>query len=171
MSLLKLKITEARRQRVEAQDNRHIIQQRQPEPPRAIQVSLVSNGRKVLKNYSRVFTTFALSPIAYPYLSPILQQYNINQNAFFEFVECRKSTVKNFKDLKEQLVVVKDTDSAELTVMRKVFQHMCIVFLRFFCVNWIFNTNNIASKALHLSYRLKVLRRIQNTSTHTEQDN
>jgi hypothetical protein len=119
--------------------------------------------KNVMKNYSKAFTAFALSPIALPYLTPILQKYQVDSQAFIEFIELRKGAANCIKGLRDLLLLVVDTDSAETALMKQVFQEISVVFLKSFSVNWIFH-GKVMDKTAHLSYRHKILRRIQNPS-------
>lgn len=122
--------------------------------------------KNIMKNYSRIFTTFALSPMALPYLKPLLKQHKIELKIFREFIEWRKSKVNCIKNLRDLLLLSSETDPDEIVQMKTVFQGICIVFLKFFSVNWIFN-GKVMNKNAHLSYRLKILRRIKNPATFT----
>jgi len=56
--------------------------------------------------------------------------------------------------------------SEEELNLKKVFQEICIIFLKFFCVNWLYNSK-ISEKIAHLKYRFKLLRRVRNPQYFT----
>lgn len=119
--------------------------------------------KNVMKNYSRAFTAFALSPLAQPYLTPILETYQVDLQVFMEFIESRKNEANCVKGLRDLLLLPTDFDSVEVVAMKKVFQEICVVFLKFFAVNWIFH-GKVMDKSAHVNYRLKILRKIKNPS-------
>jgi hypothetical protein len=191
MRILKLKISQALKKlrqqhlqeerasmnaRAEAQHN-NIERAQRSLRTRARQEPLVttpvlkgsSSCKNIMKNYSRAFIIFALSPMAHPYLTPLLQNYNLELSSFVEFVKLQKKFANCIKGLRDRLLLVNDTDSDQVSVMKQIFQEMCVVFLKFFCVNWIYH-GKVADKKVHLSYRLKLLRRIRNPATFTYLD-
>jgi hypothetical protein len=129
----------------------------------------LTSCKNIMKNYSRILTSFALSNLSLPYLTPLLHDHNIELAQFSEFVRDRKSAANCIKGLRDLLLLVKETDSEEVSTMKKVFQEICVVFLKFFCVNWIFS-GKVIDKAAHLNYRHKILRRIKSPAlfTHLE---
>lgn len=137
---------------------------RQPRSPKTLTPKGSTSGNNVMKNYSRIFTVFALSSISAPYRTPILQRHKISFQTFTDFINSRKKAANCIKGLRESLLLVTDADTEEVASMKQIFQEICSVFLKFFCVNWIFN-GKIVNKSAHLSYRLKLLRKIRNPST------
>ena len=123
----------------------------------------LTSCKNIMKNYSRAFTAFALSSLALPYLTIILQKYQIDPQGFTEFIEDRKKPVNCVKGLRHLLLLASVTDSVEIAAMKKAFQEICVIFLKFFSVNWIFH-GKVMDKTAHLSYRLKILRKIQDPS-------
>ncbi len=57
-------------------------------------------------------------------------------------------------------------DSREMKAFKPMFQYVCEVFLKYFCVNWVFHSK-VEDKVKHLKYRGKILRRIQNPELFT----
>lgn len=135
-------------------------------PSEALTQKGATSCKNIMKNYSRIFTTFALMSLARPYLLPRLQEHQINMEDFKEFVESRKRPANCIKGLRQQFLLVLEDDSDEVAMMKTVFKEICVVFLKFYCVNWIFH-GKVMDKTAHLSYRLKILRRIQNPACFT----
>lgn len=138
----------------------------QPSLPRAKIFDGSTSCKNVMKNYSRAFIIFALSQMVLPYLMPLLQQQKLELSTFKEFVKSQKKAANCIKGLRDGLLLVMNNDSDQVIVMKKVFQKMCVVFLKFFCVNWIFHSK-VMDKTAHLSYRQKLLRRVQNPAAFT----
>ena len=133
----------------------------QPSLPETSTTKGSTSCKNVMKNYSRAFVIFALSSLAAPYLKPLLQQYQLKPEPFKEFVKSQKKTANCIKGLRDALLLVTENDSEEVGRMKMVFQELCVVFLKFFCVNWIYS-GKVVDKLAHLSYRLKLLRKIRN---------
>jgi len=119
----------------------------------------------VIKNYGRAMANFALSPLAAPYLKTILPKSGSNLTAFQAFVKKKKRTVNCIKKLREMLPC-KWNQSAPNFAEKFVFQELCVVFLKLFSVNWLFNSK-IDNKSTHLAYRFKILRRIKDPDHFT----
>jgi hypothetical protein len=184
MSILKFKIAQAlqRQQNTEEQEvniSRQPIQvsanvepiQRnlrtritQPILPKTLTPKGSTSCKNVMKNYSRVFTIFAISPLSRPHLMPLLQKHKLELSPFIDFVNSQKKAVNCIKGLRDSLLLVKDTDSEQISAMKQIFQAICVVFLKFFCVNWIYHSK-IVDKTAHMSYRLKLLRKVRNPAT------
>lgn len=122
--------------------------------------------KNVMKNYSRAFVIFALSQMALPYLIPLLQKQKLELSCFKEFVKSQKKAANCIKGLRDNLLLVTNTDIPQVSMMKKIFQEMCVVFLKFFCVNWIFHSK-VMDKTAHLSYKQKLLRRVRNPAAFT----
>lgn len=184
MSILKFKISQAlqRQQRsdeqevamspqnIQASKNVESIPRRlrtritQPILPKTLTPKGSTSCKNVMKNYSRVFTIFALSPLSRRHLMPLLQKHKLELSSFIEFVSSQKEAVNCIKGLRDSLLLVRDTDSEQVSAIKQVFQEICVVFLKFFCVNWIYHSK-ILDKTAHLSYRLKLLRKVKNPSS------
>jgi len=57
-------------------------------------------------------------------------------------------------------------DDSEMNAYKIIFQEVCIVFLMFFSVNWIYDGKMVQKRA-HLKFRFKMLRRIQDPEYFT----
>lgn len=117
--------------------------------------------KDILKNYYRMFTNFASSALALPYLEPLLQNNQLQLDKFLQFITLHKGTVNEITNVRSLLINITETDSQELITMKIMFHQINVVFLKLFCVDWVFNSK-IVDKVVHLSYRLKLLRRIKN---------
>lgn len=136
----------------------------QPSLPQILTPKGSTSCKNVMKNYSRALAIFALSPLALPYLLPLLQKHKLQLPSFVEFVQLQKKAANCIKGLRDHLLLVKDSDSDQVSTMKQIFQEICVVFLKFFCVNWIFH-GKVVDKTAHLSYRLKLLRKVRNPAS------
>jgi len=110
-------------------------------------------------------TNFALSRMAQPYLKSITARLGITSQSFSDYIAKRKKSANCIKKLRAMLPI--GTDEKEEDLKFKIaFQEICIVFLKFFVVNWLYNSK-IAEKVTHLKYRFKILRRVKNPQYFT----
>jgi len=116
--------------------------------------------KNIMKNYSRVLVKFALSKLAVPYLKVILYEEGVGLQDFLNFLKERRTKINCIKSLKE-LLLIEEKDPEKIKVIKKTFQKISEIFLKFFSVNWIFSSK-VSDKLAHLKYRFKMLRRIQN---------
>ena len=119
----------------------------------------------IIKNYGRAMTNFALSPLALPYLKTSLPKSGSDLPAFLNFIKKKRKSANCIKKLREMLPC-KWNQSAPNYAEKVVFQELCIVFLKFFAVNWLWNSK-IDNKTTHLIYRFKILRRIKDPDHFT----
>ncbi len=124
-------------------------------------------SRNIIKNYSRALTTFALSSMALSYLETIIAREGslLTLKDFLDFVKENKKRVNCIKNLREMLLV-SPYDDKKIACMKKVFKKICEIFLKFFSVNWIYNSK-ISDKMMHMKYRFKMLRRVRNPEFFT----
>jgi len=122
-------------------------------------------GNNIMKNYARAMVNFALSPMALSYLNRLIQSVPMTLNTFIEVLDGRKEKIHCIKSLREMLLI-ESHDSKQTAAFKKVFQGICEVFLKFFCVNWIYNSK-VSDKTKHLKYRSKILRRVQSPQYFT----
>jgi hypothetical protein len=118
-----------------------------------------------MKNYSRALTNFALSNLATPYLEEIVKKMGVSVEVFKGFIGNNKRKLNCMRNLRDGLLV-SDNDSVSTTALKRVFQAICVVFLKEFCANWLFSSK-IEDKLTHLSYRFKILRRVRNPEYFT----
>ncbi len=130
----------------------------------------VQSNKNIVKNYARAMVNFAVSTLALPYLDKIIQaETKINLNDFRMFMQEQKEDITSIKNLRELLLVSK-TDDENVAIYKKVFQQTCVVFVKFFSVNWVYNSK-VSDKVTHVRYRGKLLRRIRNPEYFTYLEN
>jgi len=123
------------------------------------------SGDNIMKNYGRGMANFALSRVARPFLEKITTELGITLESFDDYIEKRKKSANCIKKLREMLP--HGTGEPEEDLAYKIaFQKICIVFLKFFCVNWLYHSK-IAEKVTHLKYRFKIMRRVRNPQYFT----
>jgi len=123
------------------------------------------SGDNIIKNYGRAMTNFAISTPARSYLAVILPRLNVSLQAFYDYIKQRKSSANCIKQLRAMLPIGDEQSEEELN-LKKVFQEICIIFLKFFCVNWLYSSK-ISEKVAHLKYRFKIMRRVKNPQYFT----
>ncbi len=119
----------------------------------------------IIKNYGRAMSNFALSSLAAPYLKTILPKHGSSSVAFQNFLKKKNRSVNCIKKLRE-ILPCEDNKDAPNFAEKRVFQELCIIFLKDFSVNWLFNSK-IDNKTTHLNYRFKILRRIRDPDHFT----
>jgi len=121
--------------------------------------------KNIAQNFGRIICTFAVSDIAAPYLIPILEKENLNINLFKEFMNSKKKCMAGLVHFREALLVHK-TDSSQVQGLKRAFQAIGEIFIKYFSINWIFN-GKVNYKKAYLKYRFKMLRRIKNPELFT----
>ncbi len=116
-------------------------------------------GNNIMKNYCRALLNFNLSQLAEPYLKESEDGKYMTCERFRELLLARKKKMNCIKSLRE-LLLPEAGDTEEIKFFKRKFQRVCEVFLKYFCVNWIFHSK-VADKMKHLAYRGKILRRVQ----------
>jgi len=124
-----------------------------------------SRGNNVMKNYAKAMVKFSLSSLADPYLEKMRTKYLIVPGSFKRTLLGYKPKVNCINNLRGILLVI-NNDTQEIKTFKLVFQEMCIIFMKFFCVNWIYN-GRMSEKSKYLEYRGKILRRVQNPEHFT----
>ena len=133
----------------------------QKSPPKRRSVSCDN----IIKNYGRALTMFAISKMAEPYLSRLTNRYDFKLKAFRRFVKLRKKAANCIRKIREMLPMSCYQNDANY-VYKQVFQEVSIIFLKFFCINWLYNSK-INEKVEHLNYRFKIQRRIKDPEHFT----
>jgi len=123
------------------------------------------SGDNIMKNYGRAMTNFALSTTARYYLVTIATRNDVSLQDFSEYIRRKKKSANCIKQIRRMLPLDEDENDEEFK-LKKVFQELCVVFLKFFSVNWLYSSK-IAEKVQHLKYRFKILRRVQNPQYFT----
>ena len=119
----------------------------------------------IIKNYGRAMANFAVSPLAAPFLKTILPKCGSNLTTFQAFIKKKKKSVNCIKKLREMLPSEANRGAPNYAE-KLVFQELCVIFMKIFSVNWLFNSK-IDNKLAHLSYRFKILRRIKDPDHFT----
>jgi len=119
----------------------------------------VQTNKNIVKNYARAMVNFALSYIAIKYLRNMTQTEGVDLKGFRSFVSKQKEDINSIKTLREMLLIP-EGESKENAAYKRVFQAISEIFVKFFSVNWIFNSK-VGDKLLHLKYRFKILRRVR----------
>ena len=137
------------------------------EKPR-IKTVTKENSKNIVKNYGKALCAFASSPIAIYYLETIIKKYSytfVKLAAFMEYIRGKKEGINSINSLRRLLVVGKN-ENKEMAAYKHIFQEVSIIFLKYFAVNWIFN-GKLVQKKIHLDFRFKMLRRVQNPKLFT----
>ena len=136
--------------------------------PRQKPSSSNANSKNIVKNYGKAFCMFASSEISIPYFNSILNKrnyHNIKTNEFMQFFKIQKEKVNNIESLRK-LLIVETEDTQEMSEYKTVFQQLCVTFLKYFSVNWIYS-GRLLHKDAHLKARFKMMRRVQNPEFFT----
>ncbi len=125
-----------------------------------------AQGNNVMKNYANAMVNFALSRVVEPYLlrSPLIRSMPLQ--LFRQTLVPQKRKTNCIKNFRELLVIDESQDSEELKTFKGLFQEACRVFLKHFWVNWIYNSK-VEDKPKYLTYRGRLLRRIENPELFT----
>ena len=184
MRILKTKIAHARRCReIQAQKAKiHVIQDiMNAHPPKrqskvlsyskSLNDNVKSSSQKplspknIMKNYSRAFANFALSTAAQPYVNLSTEEHNVTKASFNRFIRKDKHKMNCIQNLRNKLLIFPD-DTHGMARCKRVFQSVCVAFVKYFSVNWIYNSK-VNDKLTHLKYRFKILRRVQDPQHFT----
>ena len=129
------------------------------EPRQNLTLKTSKCSNNIMKNYSRALINFAISQTAKLERNFALERENLDELDFLKFIEHEKRKVNCIKNLRQKLLIKAD-DSELTTKCKRAFQELCVVFLKTFSVNWIFNSK-ISDRKTHLMYRFKILRRVR----------
>jgi len=125
-----------------------------------------SNGNNVMKNYASAMANFALSRMAEPYLSESPLVSRMPLQLFRKMLVLKKKKINCIKRLRELWVIDKTQDSEEMKTFKGLFKEACKVFLKYFWVNWVYNSK-LDDKSKYLTYRGRLLRRVENPQWFT----
>lgn len=126
------------------------------------------DSKNIIKNYGKALCAFASSKTALPYTKEFIKKNGLNGikvSEFMNYYNSKKSSIKSMDKIRS-LLIAEDGDSNTVRVYKAIFQYTSIVFLKFFAVNWIYN-GKLVQKTVHLNFRFKMLRRIQNPELFT----
>lgn len=133
---------------------------KEPPPPKNS-----TSCKNIMKNYSRAIVRFAVSGFALPYITETAQTEKIKLADFREFLKSQQHRIHCIKSLRK-LLIIDESDKPQLASFKRIFKVLCVIFLKFFCVNWIFNSK-VGDKIVHLNYRFRILRRIKDPEHFT----
>jgi len=116
--------------------------------------------KNLIKNYANAIASFAITFTARPYIEPLAKERGIRLSEFDKFVLQKKKSLTSLESFKEILTISK-ADSGKERIFKEIFRRAAVVFVKYFSVNWIFS-GKLQYKDIHLKYRFKMLRGIQN---------
>jgi hypothetical protein len=125
----------------------------------------IAGVKNVVKNYGKAMCSFACSDIATLYLIPILKEEKINRQEFIAWVQNHKERVDSIESLRATLLPDED-ENEEVAGYKRAFQKISIVFLKYFCINWIYS-GKLTHTQTHLMFWHKMQRRVQNPELFT----
>jgi hypothetical protein len=115
--------------------------------------------KNLVKNYGRAICSFINSKISDTYITSAARERGVNVKSFKDFIYNKKDFLDGIDTFRAMLVAGPE-DSDLIKLYKKLFQIMAATFIKYFSVNWIFDSK-IAHKDVYLKYRFKMLRRIQ----------
>ena len=124
-----------------------------------------NSARNVVKNFGRAISSFCISEIALLYLEPIIAQKNVDIKDFQGFILARKESIDGIASFRN-LLLATENDSRDVQAYKQVTQEMSVVFIKYFSVNWIFNSR-MKDRIAHLNCRYKMLRRVMDPQHFT----
>jgi len=124
-----------------------------------------NSSKNIVKNYGRTMVTFAISSMALPYISGKLKEENLEFKDFKDYLFLRKETIDGISSLRALLLITEDDDDT-LVSIKRVFRFSSEIFIKFFSVNWIFNSK-LGDKPSYVKSRFRLLRRINDPEHFT----
>jgi hypothetical protein len=133
------------------------ILKKAPEEKRETYLATLST-KNIVKNYGNAIASFSTSKLAVPYIEEYLRTSKITVDDFQAFISAKKSSLCNMNNFR--VLLQENSNDSELVKLHKMtFRKMGEVFIKYFSVNWIFNSR-LKHREAHLKYRFKMLRRI-----------
>jgi len=124
-----------------------------------------NSTKNIVKNFGRAMVTFSISKIAFPYLELKLKDLNLEYKDFRNYLVERKENMDGISSLRALLLITEEDDYVTKAI-KKTFQFSAEIFVKYFSVNWIYNSK-VGDKKNHLRARFKILRRIQSPEYFT----
>jgi len=121
--------------------------------------------KNIVKNYGKAICTFAVSNAALHYLMGILEKEQVCLGDFTNYINQTKDSIDGLHHFRS-ILLISEKDNAELVAKKKTFIAIAEIFIKYFSVNWIYNSR-VQHKDAHLRFRFKMLRRIQNPELFT----
>jgi len=138
-------------------------QMSQGRSPRASEET--KSTKNIVKNYGNAIASFATSKLAIPYLTEFLKNDALTPTQFQEYILNQKRSLCNIYNLRT-ILQENESDSAETRIKKRTFRKIAEVFIKYFSVNWIFNSR-LKHREAHLKFRGKMLRRVQRPDLFT----
>jgi len=132
---------------------------------RPITPKMYLQTKNIVTNFGKAMVSFAVSDLAQPYLNLILEKLNqegksIQLANFLDFMGNVKGSITSVESFRSMMLEEKN-DSEMNILCKKIFRSIGEVFIKYFSVNWIIH-GKVTYKMIHLKFRYKMLRRIQN---------
>jgi len=124
-----------------------------------------NSAKNIVKNFARAMVNFAISRMAIPYIELKLVEFKLDLKAFQKYLIERRENMDGISSLRS-LLLVTDDDDGQTASIKLLFQYTSEIFVKFFSVNWIFNSK-LGDKLVHVKSRFKILRRIRNPEYFT----
>lgn len=115
--------------------------------------------KNLVKNFGRAIANFAQSELAFPYLQNFIQSHPTDTNGFEDYCLFQRDNIQTIETFKEACMPQEEDDKI-LSGHKKLFQHLALVFMKYFSVNWIFS-GRMMYKEEYLKFRGPLLRRIK----------
>jgi len=140
--------------------------------PKTIKASNLSQAKKtansaknIVKNFARAMVNFAISRLALPYIESKLIEFKLDLKSFQKYLIERRENMDGISSLRSLLLIIEDDDE-QTAAIKTLFRYTSEIFVKFFSVNWIFNSK-LGDKLVHVKSRFKILRRIRNPEYFT----
>jgi len=135
-------------------------------PPKLRSVSESYRATKnIVKNYGRAIIAFASSNLALPYLEKILEKEDLSMQQFVRYITQIRGSIDGLTHFRSTILIGRDDDKT-LAASKRALIAVSKVFIKYFSVNWIYNSR-VFHKEAHLQFRFKMLRRIQHPELFT----
>jgi hypothetical protein len=123
------------------------------------------SSKNIVKNYGKAMCNFSCTDLSKPYRKEIFAEEKINFKRFKNFILTRKEMIESIESLRN-LLLVDESDNSEIASFKRAYQKLCIIFLKYFAVNWVFHSK-VTHKLAHIKARFKLMRRINNPQYFT----
>ena len=125
--------------------------------------------KNITKNYGKACSKFASTQDGFPYLKKhITNEGEIKE--FQDFIKSNAEHIKNIPFFRESILVMPN-DSPKIAKFKLIFKSLCETFVSKHAVKWIFSSKQLLNRRGNLSYRRKILRRIQDPENFVNLNN
>ena len=125
--------------------------------------------KNITKNYGKACSKFASGQDGLLYLRKQAKDEEETRE-FQDFVRSNAENIKNIPFFREAVLVMPN-DSPKVAKFKNIFKSLCEIFLSKYAVKWIFSSKQLLNRRGHLSYRRKILRRIQDPENFVNLNN